>query len=130
MRSYSVAAVAFAVACEAKWIDNLLSHRPVPGALGGTRGLPRRIDPDGAVIIAITRVLAVNGGFTIDKALALAIASVEAQGKPVRLATSVTLLVDTDAIRTAVELRLVEAMEVVLQPKRGRRRVSGAQEER
>ncbi len=120
MRSYGVAAVAFAAKCDPKWIDNLLSHRAVRGTSGGQRGVMRRIEPDGAVLIAIVRALTSSLGLTIERALELAEHSLDADQASIIVATGVTLFVDTGQLRQSVEKRLLEAMEVIMQPRRGR----------
>jgi hypothetical protein len=120
MRSYGVAAVAFATKCDPKWIDNLLSHRAVRGTSGGQRGVMRRIEPEGAVLIAIVRALTSSLGISIERALELAEQTMDAEQSSIIVATGVTLIVDTVHLRQAVEKRLDEAMEVIVQPRRGR----------
>jgi len=122
MRSYSVAAVAFAANCEPKWIDNLLSHRSVRGTTGGQRGVLRRIEPDGALLIAIVHALTTSLGLTIERALEFAERSMDIDRASIDVAIDVTLIVDTGRLRQSIEARLAEAMEVVVQPRRGRPR--------
>ena len=68
MRSYSVAVAALAIGSSQKWLDNTLSHFPVPQVSSEKRGVARRI-PHGALVhLALARDLHESLGLGVRRA--------------------------------------------------------------
>ena len=57
MRSYSVAISSLAIGSPHKWLDNLLSHFPLPDVGSERRGIARRVPHSALVRLALTREL-------------------------------------------------------------------------
>ena len=125
--SYSVRLVALTLDCDAKWIDNLLSHHPLPGVERQQRGMERRLSYDAVVIIEATRMLTVDLGLPLSRALAIAtrvLSSTDAS-RQILTTSGIAISLPLAAIEARVRGRLIDAVEGVAHIQRGRpRRVS------
>jgi len=125
MPSYNVRAVAIALDAPVKWVDNALSHHLVPGVTRSARGVERRIDSVGLLVLSLARSLAVDLGVPL--ALGTRIASQMARGfaggdivHRHSLASGLVLEVPVAAIARRTRERLVDAAEAVAHIRRGR----------
>lgn len=118
-RLYTVATVALTLGASAKWIDNVLSHYPVPGIHQQRQGISRRLSLDGIVALAITLVLIQDVGLPIPHALHLAEALAGSDGRYVS-PHGVLVTMDLSALRERVLEKLEGAVEAAPVPRRGR----------
>lgn len=123
MRSYHVAAAAFAIGCETKWLDNLLSQVGMDGVSRERQGVARRIDADAVLRIAVARRLAHDLALPVRRALTMAEGLVAAGGRTA-YPNGTQLSLDVTAIRKHVDHRLGEAAEALVTPRRGRPRLA------
>jgi hypothetical protein len=52
-RGYTVTTVALALGTSAKWVDNVLSHYPIPGVAQSKQGVSRRISLDAVFHLSV-----------------------------------------------------------------------------
>ncbi len=120
MRSYSVAIAALAIDAPLRWIDNTISQNHVDGIVSEQRGVARRISFPALMVLAVARELQTRIGSPITFAVATAHSMVhDPSGAEVRFGP-ITLSLDIQLIRRALEIRLAEAMESAPSPPRGR----------
>jgi len=122
MRAYTVATVAVALGMPPKWLDNVLSHHSVPGVSQARQGIARRITPQAVLILEIALTLSRSLTMPIQRALELAI-ELSRTGEPedsLALAPVVHLTVNVTAVKSAIMVRLAEAVEGAAVPRRGR----------
>lgn len=122
MRAYTVAAVAVTLKVPAKWIDNVLSHHSVLGVLQARQGVARRLSPQAVTVLAIALQLVRSASLPLSRALGIAheVVRTDTPEARVQLSRSVTLVVDTSAIRMDTSARLAHAVEIAPKPRRGR----------
>lgn len=122
-RSYDVAAAALALGVEPKWLDNVLSHHEVPGVSSSRQGVSRAITPSGLLHLAVTRALGEGARVPIGAAIQLAGVLLAGQERGVvetQVAPALTLRLDRVALTSALERRLVDAVEQAPTRRRGR----------
>lgn len=119
-RSYSVAAVAFAIAAEPKWVDNLIARHDVPGVDRRGRGVELGVSPLGVLTIAATRRLVVDLGVPVAVALPLAGRLVADPAGTTRVGGALAVRLDRHALERDLAARLVEAAEAIAPRRRGR----------
>src|SRR5215208_636980 len=119
-RSYHTAAVALAIECDSKWIDNLLSRHPLRGVNRGRQGTARRVTLIGLYHIAVTRHLVQTLGMPLARSVDVAARLCSSASGEVRLGHGLTLHIDLSRLQRELERRLREAAEVVVAPRRGR----------
>ena len=127
MRAYTVAAVAVTLKVPPKWIDNALSHHVVPGVVQARQGIARRLSPQAVTILEIALQLVRSAGLPLGRALEignkLTQAGTAGTGEArVQLSRSISIVVDSPAIRADTSARLAEAVEIAPRPRRGRPR--------
>ena len=124
-RSYSTRAAALTVGVSIKWLDNVLSHHDLPGIARGRQGLERRITDDGLVAIELVRILSLDFGSPMARAVELAVVALESrQGEDAVLVTrtGLTLTVPLGDLSRRLRERLQETLETLALPARGRPR--------
>ena len=104
---------------ERKWIHNLLSRASVAGAEPAGHGVVRRLSIGAIRQIALARRLALELGFTVERAASLAADLIAANGE-IRAPSGLSLRVDLDAFDREVDARLAEGVEAVVLARRGR----------
>jgi hypothetical protein len=119
-RSYSIAAVAFAIAAEPKWVDNLIARHDVPGVDKRGRGLELRVSAPALLLIAATRRLVLDLGIPVAVALPLASRLVADPDGAARIGTALDVRLDRRSLERDVAARLVEAAEAIAPRRRGR----------
>src|SRR5688572_10468581 len=119
-RSYSVAAVAFAIAAEQKWVDNLIARHDVQGVARRGRGVELRVSGLGLLTIAATRRLVTDLGVPVAVALPLAGRLVADPEGSTRVGGALALRLDRHALERDLAVRLVEAAEAIAPRRRGR----------
>jgi hypothetical protein len=122
-RSYDVAAAALALDVEPKWVDNVLSHHDVPGIARSRQGVSRAITPAGLLHLAVARALAEGVRVPIGTAIELATVLLAGQAGSVAetpVAPTLTLRLDRAAMASALEHRLLDAVELAPARRRGR----------
>ena len=119
-RSYSVATVAFAVAAEAKWVDNLVARHGVPGVARRGRGVELSVSGLGLIVIAATRRLVVDLGVPVAVALPLAERLVADPDGAVPVGGVLAVRLDRRILERDLAGQLVEAAEAIAPRRRGR----------
>jgi len=125
MRSYSVRVVAIALDAPVKWVDNALSHHLVPGVTRRAKGVERRLDSVGLLVLSLARSLAVDLGvpLALGTRIASQVARDVADGDTVHrhsLTSGLVLEVPVAAIARRTRERLEDAAEAVAHIRRGR----------
>jgi hypothetical protein len=120
MRSYSVAVSSLAIGAPLKWLDNLLSHFPIPKVSLARRGVARRIPHSALVQLALTRELHLELGVGVRDALALAGELLSSDHGAVSRGGHLRVTCDRLALERAVSDRLRDALESAPAPRRGR----------
>jgi hypothetical protein len=117
-RGYTVATVALALGTSAKWVDNLLSHRSIPGVAQSRQGVARRISFDAVVVLSLVGRLSEAFHIPVDAAVvgALALAS----GGEWSVDGGLAVTMNREAALTDLHSRLEYAVEAAPQPRRGR----------
>lgn len=121
MRAYTVATAALALDVDTKWIDNLLSHHPIPGVAHAQRGVRRRIPPGSIRIIAVARTLATDLSLPLNRAVDLAIDIEARERSDIRISDLIVLHLDRDRLHADLARRLNDAAEFAAVPRRGRK---------
>lgn len=120
MRSYSIAVSALAIGAPQKWLDNLLSHFPVPSVSGERRGVARRIPHSTLVQLALTRQLHQALGMGVRDALTLAGELLASNDGAVLRGGHLRVTCDRRTLEHAVIECLRDALESAPTPRRGR----------
>ena len=119
-RFYHVDIAAHVADADHKWVDNLLSHFDVPGVDAARQGVARRISASGVFHIALIRRLATDRSTPLERAVALAADLLSADDRDVRISDGLSVRLDRQAFRHAVERRLADAVESIVPARRGR----------
>ena len=118
-RHYHVAAASVALDCSAKWLDNLLSRRDIPGVARERQGIARRLSSDALLRLAVVRILVRDLEMAIPMAISLANRLCdEGEGRHM-LPSGLAIQLDLARLRRELELRLFAA-DVSVPPRRGR----------
>ena len=120
MRSYSIAISSLAIGAPLKWLDNLLSHFPIPEVGSERRGVARRIPHSALQRLALTRALHLELGLGVRDALALAGDLRASSDGAVSRGGHLRVTCDRRALEQAVAGRLRDALESAPAPRRGR----------
>jgi hypothetical protein len=127
-RSYDAKLVAFTVNLPFKWIDNLLSHHELTGVTRARQGIPRAITDDGLVAIEIVRLLTIDLGVAVQRAVEIAQSVMQDRAPEVRvpIQRGLVLVIQRADIARRLRERLLDASESVARVRRGRPRAQGA----
>ncbi len=120
MPLYNTATAAAAVGASRKWIDNLLSHNKIEGAVGGTQGVSRRLSMDAVRVIALAKEFNDALHVPIPNAIEIASALLASPSNEVRPSALLTLVADRASLEQQLLTRLEHAVEVTPARKRGR----------
>lgn len=120
MRSYSVAISSLAIGAPHKWLDNVLSHFPVPDVAAERRGVARRVPHSALLHLALTRALHVELGLGVRDGLALAADLLAASDDAVSRGGHLRVTFDRGGLEWTVSQRLRDALESAPAPRRGR----------
>src|SRR5687768_5622247 len=82
MRAYTVATAAVALGVRTKWVDNVLSHRSVPGVSQSRQGVTRRLTVEAVSVLEIALRLTRGFGIPLNRSLDLAVSAAN-RGSPV-----------------------------------------------
>ena len=122
-RFYSVRLVALALECDRKWIDNLLSHYPLPGISGGRQGVERRIGDDGLLAIEAARIFVTELGLPLGQSVKFAtrIVADRSGGEGVIMTPSgLSLSLPIASLEARLRHRVLAAVEALARVVRGR----------
>jgi hypothetical protein len=119
-RLYSVAIASLAIEAPIKWTDNLLSQHDVRDVRRRTRGVARGISWPALRHIALTRELHLRLGCSVRDALDMAGRLLDAPVPSANIGASLVLGLDREGFERALRQRLVDALEMAPQPRRGR----------
>ena len=124
MRAYTVAATAVALEVSSKWVDNVLSHHPVPGVHRARQGIARRVTPQALLILDITLRLVRSLGVPLTGALETARRLIDARDGELVLSGTASILIraDVQTLTNDLNARLERAVEMSPTPLRGRPR--------
>jgi hypothetical protein len=124
MRAYTVAASAFTLGVNTKWLDNVLSLHRVKGVFQQRQGISRRLTPAALLTIEIAARLGRAFAIPLGPALEIAAGLIEAGGKGIEIpeALAIRISADIDVIARELNDRLERAVEISPTPKRGRPR--------
>lgn len=120
MRLYSVSIAALAIGSSQKWLDNVLSHFPVPDVAVRKRGVARRIPHRALLQLAVTRELHVELGMGVRDALFLASELLASDGDSVSRGGHLRVTLNRAALERELSSRLLDALESAPAPRRGR----------
>jgi len=122
MRAYTVAASAFTLGVNTKWLDNVLSHHRVDGVFQQRQGISRRLTP--AALLTLEIAARLGRGFAIPLRPALEIAArlIQAREEGIEAPEipSLRIIADVDVIAGELNARLERAVEISPTPRRGR----------
>lgn len=122
-RTYSVKAVALALGVSTKWADNLLSRHALPGVERSRQGVERRISDEGLLAAEISRILNLELGLSVERAVAIAREVVNSSvGEETTFATVSGLVMrfPLGAIERRLRERMIDALEATVRVPRGR----------
>lgn len=118
-RAYTVGTLALTIDMPVRWVDNVLSHHNVPGVSQERQGVARKVAFDGVLHLALALKLIQD--FEIPLAAALNLAyTIVTNGGRYDTPTGIMISIDMGLLRTRIEARLAEAVEITPVPKRGR----------
>lgn len=118
-RAYTVGTAALALDVPTKWVDNLLSHFPVPGVTQAHQGIARKVSLEALVQLTIALTLIRELSIPIAAALRLA-SEIVANSGIYEAPGRVTLKLDLARTQIDLERRLIAAVEMAPAPRRGR----------
>jgi hypothetical protein len=120
MPSYDIGTAAFAVGAPKKWVDNLASHHRLPGVDSTRRGVRREFSFEAVVLLTVIRLLTEELGFTLSRAVNVAIRACQSADGEVEFFGGARLSLDLETLWRDVTQRLLEAAESVPRIRRGR----------
>lgn len=126
-RSYGVRITALITGAPFKWLDNLMSRHELFGVNRERQGVERRISEDGLLAVEMCRMLNLELGVSLSRAVAIANGCMrEAGGGELRYTTpsGLSLHVPIAAARARLRERMMEAVEMVASAPRGRPRLA------
>jgi len=118
-RAYTVGTIALTLKVTTKWLDNVLSHHRVAGVVQERQGIARRVAFDGLLQLALALRLIHDLDTPTPAALRLAAALTQTGGNHTS-SSGLTISLDLAKLRSDLESRLVEAVEMTPVPRRGR----------
>jgi hypothetical protein len=118
-RAYTVGTVALALTISTKWIDNVLSHHTLAGVVQQRQGVARKVSIDGVLQLALAILLIQDLGLPTTNALRLAAGLVQTGGTH-RTTAGISMQLDLGRMRTDLDTRLAQAVEIAPVPRRGR----------
>lgn len=118
-RAYTVGTVALALNVPTKWVDNTLSHHRVTGVVQERQGVSRKVTLEGVLQLTLALRLIDELEIPTSSALRLATNLAEADGNH-RTSSGLTISLDLARLRSYLEARLAQAVEIAPVPKRGR----------
>ena len=122
-RAYNVRITALITGASAKWLDNLMSRHHLVGVERQRQGIERRISDDGLLAIELCRILNVELGVSLRRAVAIANDCMRSSDvAQLRHTTSsgLTLQLPVASTRARLRDRTMEAVEMVATARRGR----------
>jgi len=120
-RMYHVDIARHAARASAKWIDNVLSRFSLPGVIGGTQGVARRLDVEAIYQIALASQLTEALSLPVAAALSLSRLLLDAESlKPVPVIDALTFRFDRARFTAEIDRRIADAVESVAPRRRGR----------
>jgi hypothetical protein len=128
MRSYSARLTALAIDVPYKWLDNLLSRHTISGVTKARQGIERRITDEGVQRIELCRILNLELGVSLERAVAVAAELMASRvGETLSYATpaGLSLHLSIALIERRLRDRIADAVEAVAQVPRGRPPRSG-----
>jgi hypothetical protein len=118
-RAYTVGTVALALAIPQKWLDNVLSHYTLTGVAQQRQGVSRKVSLEGVLQLALAIHLIQDLEVETPNGIRLAALLTKAGGLH-RTKGGISIEIDLPRIRTNLEARLAEAVEITPIPRRGR----------
>ncbi len=118
-RAYTVATVAVALNVERKWLDNVLTHYELSGAIPKRQGISRRLSSDAVFVLRVALSLTHSMGVPISRSIDLAKKLLNGRGLYVG-EDGVKVSLDFPAFEKLIHDRLAAAVEVAPVPVRGR----------
>jgi hypothetical protein len=118
-RAYTVGTVALALDVPSKWLDNILSHHRVPGVVQARQGVSRKVTPEGLLQLALAVRLIGDLGIPAANALQLA-GTIAASNGIYSTPSGIGVSLDLNQLRSKLETRLAQAVEIAPVPRRGR----------
>ncbi len=123
VRAYSTRAVALAIGVQRKWLDNLLSQHHLAGVTRSRQGVERRITAGGLLTIEAIRILNLELGISIERAVTVADVAVSPDASnQMKYATPSGLELSFPVIEIERRLReqMMAALESMARSPRGR----------
>lgn len=123
IRAYSAKAVALATGVPRKWLDNLLSRHRLPGVTKSRQGVERRITTGGLLTIEAIRILNLELGISIERAVTVAGAAMGPDApNQMKYATpsGLELLFPVIEIERRLREQMMAALESMARSPRGR----------
>jgi hypothetical protein len=119
-RAYTLATAALTLGVSPKWLDNVLSHHPVPGVHRRRQGVARRLGLDGILILGLAHALMESFSIPTGRAIQLADEMATNHGRHKFASTGLSIALDLQQFRAELFARLEDAVEMAAAPKRGR----------
>ena len=119
VRGYTVATAALALDMPIKWLDNVLSHNPIPGVAQQRQGVSRKLSIEGLLVLALASSLVQELGTPMLRAIGIAQALVRTEGR-YESPQGINLFLDLPTFRNTLLERLESAVEMAPAPRRGR----------
>ena len=122
MRAYTIAASAFTLGVNTKWLDNVLSHHRVNGVFQQRQGISRRLTPAALLTLEIAARLGRSFAIPLAPALEIATRLIRAREEGIEAPeiSSLRIVADVDVIAGELNARLERAVEMSPTPRRGR----------
>jgi len=121
MRAVTTGTAAFALGIAKKDLDNILSRYPIRGYARGRQGVARRLSLASIEQVALAIDLSRNYSIPTPTALLLAEEALSShEGVIASPAGHLALHVDLERIRRDLHVKLTDAIEHVIPPRRGR----------
>lgn len=121
MARFDIRATAAALEIDEHWLGITLTRFAVVGVARGRRGVTRTLSLDAVVCLGIAYALVHDAGMGVEPALDVAHRLLRAPGGQVLFARgALRLAVDVEEARRTARLRLAHAVELNVEPRRGR----------
>jgi len=120
MPSYNTATVASALGVTPKWLDNLLSHHDLDGALRASQGISRRLSFTTVTTLALAKELIDSIGMKAPAAIELASQLLNSSTGELVISPRLRISVQADSLQSDVLDSLARAVEIAPSPRRGR----------
>ena len=120
MRAYTVAAAAVSLGISPKTLDNVLVRYEITGVSRARQGVSRRLTARAVMTLDLALRLSRSASIPVGAALTLAATALQQSLSNLELEKGITLSFDLELLKSSLDRRLADAVEVAPVPRRGR----------